>query len=75
MQKPKKRQHYVPQSYLRRFADENDRIWTFDKVTKKSFLSNVSGVACRPYFYDFDEESFARAKARIEACARHRAAS
>jgi hypothetical protein len=55
MQKTKK-QHYVPQFYLRRFAAENGELFVFDKFTGKVFQSNVKDVAQERYFYDFPED-------------------
>ncbi len=52
-----KNQHYVPQSYLRNFANKQDMIFAFNKFTKKSFLSNVSIVASETYFYEFPSDS------------------
>jgi len=47
-----KRQHYVPQFYLKKFAQEDGKLWIFDKSTKESFKSNVKNVACETGFYD-----------------------
>lgn len=49
-----KRQHFVPQSYLRRWAckDNDKQIKVFDKEQKKSFSSSINGVASSNYFYD-----------------------
>jgi hypothetical protein len=49
-------QHYVPQAYLKRFADGEERMWVFDKYTKKSFHSHVRNVASETYFYDIPAE-------------------
>lgn len=51
-----KNQHLVPQSYLRRFADAREMIWVFDKVQRRSFQSNIRGVASGRGFYDFSAE-------------------
>jgi hypothetical protein len=48
-----KKQHYVPQFYLKRFADARKRIYVFDKLTKRSFLASVTDIANERYFYDF----------------------
>lgn len=48
-----KKQHYVPQFYLKNFANANDQVYLFDKFTKKSFLANVRDIASERYFYDF----------------------
>ena len=48
-----KKQHFVPQFYLKRFADTREMIYVFDKLTKRSFLAKVSDIANERYFYDF----------------------
>lgn len=56
----KKNQHYVPQSYLRRFTIEGEKslLWSFDKE-KREFLQNKSSVnkVCSEdyYYYQLDE--------------------
>lgn len=53
MRQKKKRNHWVPQSYLRAFAVDakRDKIWTFGKVGKDSELKPISKVATRFYLY------------------------
>ena len=48
-----KNQHYVPQFYLRKFADSNDCLYVFDKFSKRSFQTNAKNVASETGFYDF----------------------
>ncbi len=50
-----KRQHFVPQFYLRRFAKAGtqDQVHVFDKSTGKEFISSIQSAASRRYFYDF----------------------
>ncbi|MEQ6856000.1 DUF4238 domain-containing protein [Lysinibacillus capsici] len=50
-----KNQHYVPQSYLKYFADSKEKIFVFDKVNEKIFPSNVRNIASERFFYDFPE--------------------
>lgn len=45
-------QHFVPQSYLKRFNNMRDRIHVFDKVKKATFETDVRNVASGRYFYD-----------------------
>lgn len=47
-----KKQHYVPQFYLKRFTQDGKRIHVFDKVANKSFLAGIKDVAYENYFYD-----------------------
>lgn len=57
MSTKKKRQHFVPQGYLRRFENENStdkvsRIWVVDRFKDDPFEATVQGVASRDFFYD-----------------------
>ena len=45
-------QHYVPQSYLRRFASAKDQVHVFDKSKKNQFVTGIRNVASERYFYD-----------------------
>lgn len=51
----KKKQHYVPQFYLRKFADKFGGLFVFDKASKKSFKSNVRDVGNEKYFYNLPQ--------------------
>ena len=59
MEKPKKNQHYVPQSYLKNFIlnpNKNEKqIFVFDKVTQRKFTNSIKNIAYEKYFYDFPE--------------------
>jgi hypothetical protein len=46
--------HYVPQFYLRRFADKG-RFWVFDKKTGRTFQADVKNVAAERYFHRIPE--------------------
>ena len=46
-----KKQHYVQQSYLRRFSSNEKQIYVYDKVLGKDFLSGISDVAQESHFY------------------------
>lgn len=50
-----KQQHYVPQFYLRNFADANGRLFAYDKSEDCSFPTNVRDIAGQRYFYDLPE--------------------
>lgn len=43
--------HYVPRFYLKRFTDQSERFWVWDKSTEKSFQTNPYGVAAEKHFY------------------------
>ena len=47
-----KKQHYVPQFYLRRFCSSDGGIFVYDKLLDRVFGSNVRDVASDRYFYD-----------------------
>jgi hypothetical protein len=51
-----KQQHYVPRSYLRRWANSRDQIWVIDKSTQQAFETHVKNVAQERYFYDINPE-------------------
>jgi hypothetical protein len=55
----KKKQHFVPQGYLRRFADERQHLHVFDKVQRIAHKANVKDVAQKSRFYDIPEEVWA----------------
>jgi hypothetical protein len=55
-----KTEHYVPKSYLKRFAEDGESIFAFDKFTQKAFRTNIENVACENYFYDLPEEDAAK---------------
>jgi hypothetical protein len=47
-----KKQHYVPQLYLRKFSKNKKTLWVFDKILQKSYVANIGDVAQQRYFYD-----------------------
>jgi len=47
--------HYVPQFYLRRFADARGRIWVWDKLKDSIFSTNPKNVAAESDFYTMRE--------------------
>jgi hypothetical protein len=55
-----KKQHYVPQVYLRRFTAGGERLYVFDKLlqdpARRIRLSNVRDVAHENDFYDIVQE-------------------
>ena len=53
----KKKQHFVPQCYLKWFADENQQLCVFDKFACKSFKARVADIAQKHRLYDFLQES------------------
>ena len=51
-----KREHYVPQAYLRGFTEDGEHLFVFDKSTKTRFGTSVSRIACERYFYDLSDK-------------------
>lgn len=47
-----KKQHYVPQYYLRRFADSEERLYVFDQFRQKEYQSPVADVCERNHHYE-----------------------
>src|ERR1044072_6052763 len=48
----KKKQHYVPQLYLGNFTHDGDRLFAYDKFTRKSWPANKTDVGHENYFYE-----------------------
>ena len=75
MSEKTKKQHYVPQFYLRFFSRDGKRIYMYDKEKNGSLqLVGISGVAQENYFYDLGkpggrdfklEESFSKIEAKF----------
>lgn len=49
-----KKQHYVPQSYLSRFARDR-KLFAFDKNSRSTYPTNVGDIASERFFYDLPE--------------------
>lgn len=49
-------QHYVPQFYLRGFANAQGKLHVFDKFTQRSFAASASNVAGETGFYDLPQD-------------------
>lgn len=53
-----KNQHYVPQCYLRKFGDSNEKINVFDKSKNEiRFNQSINNIASQRFFYDIDFKS------------------
>ncbi len=53
-------QHYVPQFYLRQFAQKKGKnyyVKCFDKTELRSFVANINRVACEANFFDPPESN------------------
>ncbi len=53
-----KKQHYVPQFYLKQFASPDERLYAFNKFTKKSFQTRVRDAASEMRFYDIHPDFY-----------------
>ena len=51
------RSHFVPQLYLKNFVGKDERIWVFDKVTAKTFVTTTRHIAVERDFYRLPELS------------------
>lgn len=49
-----KKEHYVPQCYLKNFVNENERIAVFDKLSSQVRYQKTTDIAMENYFYDID---------------------
>lgn len=52
-----KKQHFVPQSALRRFSQDGEKLVVFDKIRQEVRIANIRDVAQQRYFYDIPEEA------------------
>lgn len=48
------KEHYVPQRYLKHFANNKKRFHVFDKEKLQQRPGNIADYACERYFYDVD---------------------
>lgn len=62
-----KKQHYVPQFYLKKFASSTEIIHTFNKFTGKSFKTTVRDTASELRFYDFHPDILKEFRDRVES--------
>lgn len=61
-----KNQHYIPQFYLKQWANK-EQLFVYDKKRSKSFQSNVKNIASSRFFYDFPEiDEIMKDKIRIQ---------
>jgi Protein of unknown function (DUF4238) len=49
--------HYVPQFYLKLFCDKSNRVWVWDKESRKVYKTTSSRIAARTHFYRVSEFS------------------
>lgn len=52
-----KKQHYVPQYYLRRFSDDGDSLWVYNRKAGNTYKSRSEDVCERNYHYEMETKS------------------
>lgn len=52
-----KKQHYVPQFYLRQFSQDGKHIWQYSAKLKKKTGLSISDVCTENYFYDLSTDN------------------
>ncbi|MDB5224989.1 MAG: hypothetical protein JWO43_611 [Candidatus Adlerbacteria bacterium] len=53
--KEQKRHHYVPQFYLKGFADEHERVWVYDRVTQQFRHQKTDQIAVIGHYYRIEK--------------------
>ncbi|MDW7691494.1 DUF4238 domain-containing protein [Flammeovirgaceae bacterium SG7u.111] len=68
-----KKQHFVPRFYLKRFTNNNGKIFVFDIQTQSQFGTTAENVAHKKFFYDYEpldkiagDQSIEKALAHME---------
>lgn len=51
------RQHFIPQCYLKNFSENGEKLFTFDKIQNKSYVSSINRICCIDDFYTLPEGS------------------
>ena len=49
-------EHFVPQAYLKSFANIKQQCFVYDKLNNSQFCSNIKNILTQRYLYDFDTE-------------------
>ena len=64
--------HYVPQFYLRRFADTSGQLWLWDRHRDRVFHTSPNSIAAENNFYWHEELATLGHDPLIMACPRRR---
>lgn len=56
--KKTKKQHTVPQCYLKGFAAPSGKLFAYDKASDRTYATRVADAAQEAFFYDFPPEAF-----------------
>ena len=55
MEQKTKKQHYVPQCYLKAWSfSDKEQIYVYDRITDSIRINSVKDVAAERYFYDIN---------------------
>ena len=55
MEQKTKKQHYVPQCYLKAWSfSDKEQIYVYDRITDSIRINSVRDVAAERYFYDIN---------------------
>ncbi len=49
------KQHYIPRCYLRRFSDNDNSVFAYDKHLSKSYLASMMSVCCEDDMYSISD--------------------
>jgi hypothetical protein len=52
-----RRQHYLPQFYLRQWADDKNRVWAYHQ-NKEPFLVTLKNIGCENYLYSINRNDY-----------------
>lgn len=61
-----KKQHFVPQFYLRSFTHDGDSLYAFDKPSLRSFKTSILGVGQERYFYNTNSQDIEALKKELQ---------
>lgn len=62
-----KHQHYIPQMYLKRFANEKGQLYAYDLANQKGYYNIPRSFAHEKFLYDIDENILRSLLAQYEA--------
>ena len=67
MKKRTKKQHTVPQFYLKGFATPAGKLFAYDKKNDRAYPTNVGDAAQEAYFYDLPPKAFPGREIDVQA--------
>ena len=51
-----RKQHFIPQCYLKHFSSNKKNLFVYDKKSSKSFSSPIGNIAYKEFFYQLPEK-------------------